>query len=220
MITEELTKRILSSLILIPASLFFIIEGSLIFNFFILVCFLITSYEWHNMSRNKSYYLFGIFFLLLSFYSAYEIRTNMAVDYEYFIIILIICISTDIGGYIFGKIFKGPKLTKISPKKTFSGVIGGYLLSIFVLNLILKSNYFFPKPMEITFNIFIFILLISTVSQLGDIIISFFKRLSKIKDTGKIIPGHGGLLDRIDGMIFAFPFAYLIFNIDIFQYFR
>ena len=220
MINEELTKRILSSLILIPAALFFIIEGSLIFNFFILVCFLVTSYEWHNMSRNKSYYLFGIFFLLLSFYSAYEIRTNMAVDYEYFIIILIICISTDIGGYIFGKIFKGPKLTKISPKKTFSGVIGGYLLSIFVLNLILKSNYFFPKPMEITFNIFIFILLISTVSQLGDIIISFFKRLSKIKDTGKIIPGHGGLLDRIDGMIFAFPFAYLIFNIDIFQYFR
>ena len=220
MINEELTKRILSSLILIPAALFFIIEGSLIFNFFILVCFLVTSYEWHNMSRNKSYYLFGIFFLLLSFYSAYEIRTNMDVDYEYFIIILIICISTDIGGYIFGKIFKGPKLTKISPNKTFSGVIGGYLLSIFFLNLTLKSNYFFPKPMEITFNIFIFILLISTVSQLGDIIISFFKRLSKIKDTGKIIPGHGGLLDRIDGMIFAFPFAYLIFNIDIFQYFR
>ena len=201
MITEELTKRILSSLILIPAALFFIIEGSLIFNFFILVCFLVTSYEWHNMSRNKSYYLFGIFFLLLSFYSAYEIRTNMDVDYEYFII-------------------KGPKLTKISPNKTFSGVIGGYLLSIFFLNLTLKSNYFFPKPMEITFNIFIFILLISTVSQLGDIIISFFKRLSKIKDTGKIIPGHGGLLDRIDGMIFAFPFAYLIFNIDIFKYFR
>ena len=220
MINKELTKRILSSLILIPIALFFIIEGSFIFNFFILICFLITSYEWHKMSRNKSYYLFGIFFLLLSFYSAYEIRTNMDVDYEYFIIILIICISTDIGGYIFGKIFKGPKLTKISPNKTFSGVIGGYLLSIFFLNLTLKSNYFFPKPMEITFNIFIFILLISTVSQLGDIIISFFKRLSKIKDTGKIIPGHGGLLDRIDGMIFAFPFAYLIFNIDIFQYFR
>ena len=216
MINEELTKRILSSLILIPAALFFIIEGSLIFNFFILVCFLVTSYEWHNMSRNKSYYLFGIFFLLLSFYSAYEIRTNMDVDYEYFIIILIICISTDIGGYIFGKIFKGPKLTKISPNKTFSGVIGGYLLSIFFLNLTLKSNYFFPKPMEITFNIFIFILLISTVSQLGDIIISFFKRLSKIKDTGKIIPGHGGLLDRIDGMIFAYPFSYLIYKINIF----
>ena len=218
MINKELTKRILSSLILIPIALYFIIEGSFIFNFFILICFLITSYEWHNMSRNKSYYLFGLFFLLLSFYSAYEIRNNMSGNYEYFIIILLICISTDIGGYIFGKIFKGPKLTKISPKKTISGVIGGYLLSIFFLNLTLKSNYFLTKPIDLTFNIFIFILLISTVSQLGDIIISLFKRLSKIKDTGKIIPGHGGLLDRIDGMIFAYPFAYLILKINIFLY--
>ena len=98
MINQELTKRILSSLILIPLAIFIIIEGSFIFNFFILICFLITSYEWHKMSRNKSYYLFGIFFLLLSFYSAYEIRTNMVGDYGYFIIILLICISTDIGG--------------------------------------------------------------------------------------------------------------------------
>jgi len=143
----------------------------------------------------------------------------MTGSYEYFIMILLICISTDIGGYTFGKIFKGPKLTQISPKKTFSGVIGGYLFSIFFLNLALNSNYFFTKPIEITSDIFIFILLVSTVSQLGDIIISLFKRLSKIKDTGKIIPGHGGLLDRIDGMIFAYPFAYLIFNINFFQYF-
>ena len=158
MINKELTKRILSSLILIPTALFFIIEGSFIFNFFILICFLITSYEWHKMSSDKSYYLFGLFFLLFAFYSAYEIRNNITGNYEYFIIILLICISTDIGGYIFGKIFKGPKLTKISPKKTFSGVIGGYLLSIFFLNLTLKSNYFLTKPIDITFNIFIFIL--------------------------------------------------------------
>ena len=219
MISKELTKRILSSFILIPITLFFIIEGSFLFNFFILICFLITSYEWHKMSRNKSYYLFGLFFLLFSFYSAYEIRTNMGGNYEYFIIILLICISTDIGGYIFGKTFKGPKLTKISPKKTFSGVIGGYLLSIILLNLVLNSNYFLTKPLVITSDIFIFILLISTVSQFGDIIISLFKRLSKIKDTGKIIPGHGGLLDRIDGIIFAYPFSYLIFKMNIFQYF-
>tara|TARA_B100000035_G_scaffold146369_1_gene124638 strand:- start:4376 stop:4798 length:423 start_codon:yes stop_codon:yes gene_type:complete len=137
-------------------------------------------------------------------------------SYEYFVVILLICISTDIGGYVFGNIFKGPKLTKISPKKTYSGVIGGYLLSIICLNILLKSNYFLIKPFEITFDFFIFILLISSVSQLGDIIISYFKRLSKIKDTGKIIPGHGGLLDRIDGMIFAYPFAYLFLKINIF----
>ena len=135
-----------------------------------------------------------------------------------FIIILLIGVSTDVGGYVFGKIFKGPKLTKISPKKTYSGVIGGYFFSIIILNLWCSSNLFI-KPQELNSDVFIAILMISTISQIGDIIISYFKRLSKIKDTGKIIPGHGGLLDRIDGMVFAFPFSYIIFNINIFQYF-
>ena len=110
---------------------------------------------------------------------------------------------------MFGKIFKGPKLIKISPKKTYSGVIGGYLMSIILYYLFINLNY----GDKINSNDFVFILLISTISQLGDITISYFKRLSKIKDTGKILPGHGGLLDRIDGMIFAFPVAYIIFKI-------
>tara|TARA_B100000900_G_scaffold359246_1_gene330620 strand:- start:197 stop:841 length:645 start_codon:yes stop_codon:yes gene_type:complete len=211
MINQELQKRIFSSLILIPIALFFIIKGSFLFTFFILICFLITSYEWHKMSQKKPYYLLGLLFLILSFFSAYEIRTDTNSSLEYFIIILLICISTDIGGYIFGKLFKGPKLTKISPKKTYSGVVGGYLLSIIFLNFFFNSSYYL-YPKEMTSNIFLLILLISTVSQLGDIIISYFKRLSKIKDTGKIIPGHGGMLDRIDGMIFAFPFCYGIFS--------
>ncbi len=215
---DEFIKRISSSLILIPIALFFIIKGSFLFNFFIIICFLVTSYEWHKMSRKKSYYLFGLLFLIISFYSVYKIRTTMSGDYIYFLIILLICISTDIGGYIFGKILKGPKLTKISPKKTFSGVIGGYLFSIIILSLWLSSDLFI-KPQELNSDTFILIIIISTVSQIGDIIVSYFKRLSKIKDTGKIIPGHGGLLDRIDGMIFAFPFAYMIFKINIFQYF-
>ena len=215
---NELIKRIFSSLMLIPIALFFIIKGSFLFNFFIIICFLVTSYEWHKMSSKKPYYLMGLLFLIISFYSAYKIRTTINGDYIYFIIILLICISTDIGGYTFGKIFKGPKLTKISPKKTYSGVIGGYLFSIIILNLWFSSNLFI-KPQELNSDVFIVILIISTVSQVGDIIISYFKRLSKIKDTGKIIPGHGGLLDRIDGMIFAFPFAYIIFKINIFQHF-
>ena len=215
---DEFIKRISSSLILIPIALFFIIKGSFLFNFFIIICFLVTSYEWHKMSRKKSYYLFGLLFLIISFYSVYKIRTTMSGDYIYFLIILLICISTDIGGYIFGKILKGPKLTKISPKKTYSGVIGGYLFSIIILSLWLSSDLFI-KPQELNSDTFILIIIISTVSQIGDIIVSYFKRLSKIKDTGKIIPGHGGLLDRIDGMIFAFPFAYMIFKINIFQYF-
>ena len=211
MIDKELQKRIFSSLILVPITLFFIIKGGFLFNFFILICFLITSYEWHKMSQKKPYYLLGLLFLALSFYSAYVIRTDTNSSLDYFIIILLICISTDVGGYIFGKLFKGPKLTKISPKKTYSGVIGGYLLSIIFLTLFIDSSYYF-SPQEMNLNYFILILLISTVSQLGDISISYFKRLSKIKDTGKIIPGHGGMLDRIDGMIFVFPFCYGIFS--------
>ena len=214
---KELKKRILSSIILLPIVLFFVVKGSFLFNFLILICFFITSYEWYKMARNKKYYLPGILFLFISFYCVYEIRANLpGLDYRYFMFILLICISTDLGGYIFGKIFKGPKLTKISPKKTFSGVIGGYLLSIIILSMYLKSIFSPFKQSEFTFKIFIFILVISSISQLGDIIISYFKRSSKIKDTGKIIPGHGGLLDRIDGMIFAFPFSYLIFKANIF----
>tara|TARA_B100000674_G_C37343038_1_gene690616 strand:+ start:89 stop:589 length:501 start_codon:yes stop_codon:yes gene_type:complete len=161
------------------------------------------------MSNKKPYYLPGFLFLILSFYSAYLIRANDSDSLKFFLYILIVCVSTDIGGYIFGKIFKGPKLIKISPKKTYSGVIGGYLMSIILYYLFINLNY----GDEINSNDFIFILLISTISQLGDITISYFKRLSKIKDTGKILPGHGGLLDRIDGMIFAFPVAYIIFKI-------
>ena len=161
------------------------------------------------MSNKKPYYLPGLLFLILSFYSVYVIRANDDNNLEFFLYILIVCVSTDIGGYIFGKVFKGPKLTKISPKKTYSGVIGGYLMSIIIYYLFITLNY----GNEINSNDFIFVLLISTISQLGDITISYFKRLSKIKDTGKILPGHGGLLDRIDGMIFAFPAAYIIFKI-------
>ena len=214
---NETFKRILSSLILLPIALFFIIEGSLLFNFFILIFFLITSYEWHKMSKKKPYYLLGFVFLILSFYTVLELR-NFEGNYIYFLSIVTICVSTDVGGYIFGKIFKGPKLTKISPKKTYAGMIGGFFLSIISINLFFNFTYLFPSEVKITSDILIFVILISTVSQFGDIFISYFKRLSKIKDTGKIIPGHGGLLDRIDGMIFSFPFSYIIISQNIFNF--
>ncbi len=212
---KEFEKRILSSLILIPLSFFFIIKGSFFFNFFLIICLTVTLYEWHMMSKKKKYYLFGILFLILSFYTAYFFREDSLWT---FIFIIIICISTDIGGYISGKLFKGPKLTKISPNKTYSGVIGGYLFSIISMNIFLNYSYLLNlKKIEFDILIFILVMLISSFSQIGDIIISYFKRLSKIKDTGKIIPGHGGILDRVDGMIFAFPFSYLIYLIEIFK---
>ena len=204
---NEFFKRLLSSIILIPLALFFIIKGSLFFIFFISLCFLITSYEWHMMSKKKSYSILGFIFLIFSFYSIYKLRINPGNDYWFLLFITLICVSTDIGGYVFGKIFKGPKLTKLSPNKTYAGMIGGYLLPI--ISIVIFANVISVK-VDLPINWFIFVIFVSSISQIGDIIISYFKRLSKIKDTGKIIPGHGGLLDRVDGMIFAFPFSYII----------
>ena len=207
--SSEFIKRVLSSIILIPITLYFILKGSYLFVFFISICFGLIIYEWHMMSKKKSYRIFGFIFLFISFYTIYKLRIDN--DYWFLLFVLTICVSTDIGGYVFGKLFKGPKLTKFSPNKTFAGMIGGYLFS--VISAIFLTNFHYSENLSI--KLFIFVILISTISQLGDIIISYFKRLSKIKDTGKIIPGHGGLLDRVDGMIFAFPFSYLISLIDV-----
>ena len=124
----------------------------------------------------------------------------------FFLFILSICFFSDIGGYIIGKLIGGKKLTKISPNKTISGSIGSFSFSVFPLLLFYNYNqyeYFFST------NNFLFCLIISLVCQLGDLFISYLKRKAKIKDTGVILPGHGGLLDRVDGIIFAVPFAYL-----------
>ena len=110
---------------------------------------------------------------------------------------------------MFGKIFKGTKLTKISPNKTYSGMVGSYFLS--VISVLFYTNFYGL----IFWNdnlLLIIVILISSVSQIGDLIVSYFKRISKIKHTGKLLPGHGGLLDRIDGMIFTIPFAYILFK--------
>ena len=198
---NDVLKRILSSIVLIPLTLFFIFAGSYYFIFFTIICFLIAFYEWNKMNKKFNFKVIGFIFLLFSFYTFYENFSNTDLG----LFVLLVCISTDIGGYLFGKIFKGPKLTKISPNKTYSGMIGGYFLS-----LIFLSYFFNWDNNQVTIYWFITTILLSTISQIGDIIISYFKRLSKIKNTGKIIPGHGGLLDRIDGMIFAFPLFYFI----------
>ena len=207
---KELQKRVLTSIILIPVSFFFIIKGSFIFILFLSLIFLITGMEWLKMTKNKDLLrILGLFFLFLSFFSTIYLRQYVGLNF--FLFLIIVCIFTDIGGYIFGKMFKGAKLTKISPKKTYSGVIGSFLFSLlFGLTYI---NYLGQKSKilletESIFIIFL-ILFISLVSQIGDLIISYFKRKAKLKDTGKILPGHGGFLDRIDGIIFVMPITYL-----------
>jgi phosphatidate cytidylyltransferase len=223
---KEIEKRILTSLILIPLTFFFIYRGSVFFIFFLIIIFFVSSYEWVKLNKRKNLIKsFGIIFLILSFYSAYLLRLEQ--DFKVFLFIILISILTDIGGYIFGKTFKGPKLTKISPKKTYSGLIGSFVLSIigglifveFVNNFIINIHFNFInfKLIDIELNLFLslFILIVSFVSQIGDLTVSYFKRLAKIKDTGKILPGHGGLLDRIDGIIFAIPFAYIYLKLAI-----
>ena len=209
MMSSELKKRILSSFILLPIVFYIIIEGDILFNIFMTIVLFLSIYEFYKFKLNIFFNFYGIIYLLISFYTIFSFRN--VIDENsllYFLIVIITCVGSDIGGFIFGKILKGPKLTKISPNKTYSGLIGSYILScVFILFFLLIQN----RHDLITQNFMLIVIIISTVSQLGDLFISFLKRKSKIKDTGSIIPGHGGVLDRIDGMIFAFPISYLIF---------
>ena len=219
MINTEIKKRILSSLFLIPITFFFIFQNNFFFIFFLSIIFLVSSYEWIKMNKKDLIKIVGIYYLFFAFSMAYFLRDKFSLGI--FILILIICIFTDLGGYILGKIFKGPKLIKISPKKTYSGSLGGFVLSIISVIIYIKyttigkATYFnllilTNNNLVIDKMFFLFILFISLVSQIGDLIISYFKRLEKVKNTGKLLPGHGGLLDRIDGIIFAIPISYLL----------
>jgi phosphatidate cytidylyltransferase len=120
-----------------------------------------------------------------------------------------ICICSDIGGLIFGKIFKGKKLTKISPNKTISGSIGSFVLSLFLIPIF---HFLLHDKFNNLVNMFMLVILVSLLCQLGDLFISLLKRKAKVKDTGDLLPGHGGILDRIDGMLFALPIGIMIWN--------
>ena len=139
-----------------------------------------------------------LFFLNISIWI--NINSSNILDKIYLFLLISISITTDIGGFFFGKIFKGRKLTKISPKKTYSGMIGSFITSIIFVYT------FFNDYFENGFLLFT-IIFISAISQIGDIFISYLKRKNKKKDTGSILPGHGGLLDRFDGIIFALLFG-------------
>ena len=219
MIDKELQKRILSSTVIIPISIFFIFQENIFFVFFLSVLFLVSSYEWIKMNKNDIIRVIGLFYFAVAFFTAYLLREKFSV--EIFIFILVICIFTDLGGYMFGKILKGPKLTKISPKKTYAGVIGGFILSLIaaliyiklmVIDNVVNTNFLIWSGNILVFDymFFLFILSMSCISQVGDLIISYFKRLAKVKDTGGLLPGHGGLLDRIDGIIFTIPIFYFL----------
>ena len=211
---NEILKRVLSSIVLFILTFYCIIKGSYFFVILIILIFLISSFEWFKMSKNKSYFLLGILYLIFSLFCVFQLRFNFTSDAMLFLLITNICILTDIGGYIFGKIFKGPKLTNYSPNKTYSGLLGSFFLSFIIIPLNFVFNFLSNAPV---ISLVIFTFIVSGTSQFGDILISSFKRASKIKDTGIIIPGHGGLLDRIDGMLFAFPISYLMILFNFFE---
>jgi len=207
---NNLIIRIFSSIILIPLSFYVIIKGDILFVCFLIICLIFSLIEWHKIIVNYLIKILGILFICLSFYSAYYLRTINTTEMYNFLFIVLVCILTDIGGYIFGNLFKGPKISKISPNKTYAGVFGGFFSSVLFLYLIMTfTNLFNTFNFIFDFKNIIYILFLSLISQIGDFIISYFKRISKIKDTGNLIPGHGGILDRIDGMIFVFPIVYV-----------
>ena len=210
---NELLKRILTTIFLLPILFYSMVySGSYLVVILILFYFL-SMYEIIKNTKNILFIFFASILLILSFYSFYFLRG----DTQYSLIILFwILTSTflsDIGGYIFGKIFKGKKLTKISPNKTYSGAIGSIILSCSSLLLINSLQVFFLNKLLINFlelNFLFFTILISFVCQLGDLFASFLKRKINIKNISNILPGHGGILDRIDGLIFVLIFCFLL----------
>ena len=223
---SNLSKRVITSLILLLT-----VSFAFIYSFILIVLLILVSvFSWIEFNNilikifkkdNISSRFFKIFFkglsliyLVLFSILIFNNITQEPILYKINLIyIFLVCIFSDIGGYIFGNVFKGKKLTKISPKKTISGSLGSFFLPMILIPVIiyLLSNEGFNN-----FNLLILIFSVSLVCQLGDLFISFLKRKAKVKDTGDLLPGHGGILDRIDGILFAIPYGIIISNILIF----
>ena len=210
MILNNFKKRFLTSIFLLL--LFFLIFKSyVILNYCLIVLGVLSILEFLNLSRkifkNKLglillniffiSYIFIFCFIFLMFFNNTLLKYTLS-------IILFGCIASDIGGFIFGKIFKGPKLTKISPNKTYSGAIGSIVLTLITVSILF---YYFLKIFNV--DIIILALVVSIFCQLGDLLFSLLKRKAKVKDTGNILPGHGGVLDRLDGIYLGIPVGIL-----------
>ena len=210
--TKELKKRIVTSAVLAAIVLNCLFINNFSWLLLLSIVSFICWFEFINLFKRiwkkKSIIIFPIilsfFFLYLFIFTAYKIRIEEGAVAILFV--LGICIFSDIGGYIIGKSIGGKKLTKISPNKTVSGSFGSFLFSLFPLGILmilgLEENF--------SEKMILYCLILSLACQLGDLIISYFKRLAKVKDTGNILPGHGGMLDRIDGIIFAIPSVLII----------
>jgi len=213
MIKTELKKRIITSGILLPTVILMIFYSQFIFIFLLFLILLFSFKEWFYLNKKKINIttLLGYLFFIIAVYFAYMLRGDELNSKILFLWIILTCIFSDIGGYVFGKTFGVKKITKISPNKTYAGMCGSFLFSLiptllsYLLNI--KVFTYVNNKYEYLFYYLLLPLFLSLVCQLGDLIISYFKRINKFKDTGNILPGHGGLLDRIDGIIFVIFFS-------------
>jgi phosphatidate cytidylyltransferase len=218
--TKESQKRIITSILLFLLVIFcifvhkyFFITAVLIISYFAFdeICIIIVRVRNLNELAKflfrfiSLFYLFGIF--ALSAMGLYFVDGPF-----FFLYILSICICSDIGGYIIGKSVGGKKLTIISPNKTISGSFGSFCFSIIPLLIFYNIN---SSEYLLSISNFLMCLFTSLVCQLGDLFISYLKRKAKVKDTGSILPGHGGLMDRVDGIIFAIPFVFILSKLII-----
>ena len=210
MTSSNLTKRIMTSLTLI-----FLVLIMFNINYFLVISLLIIGtlsiIEFCSITKkiftNKVYILFSNFFFIsyiFLFCILFFYFSNLIILKIILFTLLLGCVASDIGGYIIGNLIKGPKLTKISPNKTISGAIGSL---IFTSLLILSLYYFYTNNVKP--SLLIVCLTTSIFCQLGDLFFSYLKRKSKIKDTGNFLPGHGGILDRVDGILFGIPIGFL-----------
>tara|TARA_Y100000816_G_C25921789_1_gene480673 strand:- start:44 stop:721 length:678 start_codon:yes stop_codon:yes gene_type:complete len=222
--TNELNKRIITSVILFIILLVILYSHSSFFGISLLIFGFAICIEFKNILRKlvgglylpstkfnlKFFVLMWIPFIYMFFiFGLLTFDIYKTGGPTFFLFIISICFFTDIGGYIIGKTIGGKKLIKISPNKTLSGSVGSFIFSIIPLIIFTNINNF---QLKFEISTVILCLLISLISQIGDLFISLLKRKAKIKDTGNILPGHGGLLDRADGIIFAVPFSKLLLN--------
>lgn len=199
--------RLISAIILSPVIILLIYLGDFYFNLILFFLFIFSVYEILNLKNFKIKLLIFLIITLFIFFS-YQIRSNNNGMYHMYFILIIAWLS-DSGGYIFGKFFRGPKINLISPNKTYTGFFGSIALSqfsiIFLIYYNIFDNYNFFEKMFLVFTLSITVIF-------GDLLFSYFKRVEKIKDYSNILPGHGGLLDRIDGLITLTILYYLRFN--------
>ena len=208
--SKNLKKRIYTSLMLLIL-IFLILKFSFILVFTLLVLGVLSLIEFLNLTKkiikNKSYQIISnVFFITYIFLFCYMfLFFSNYIQLKIILFSLLLgCIASDIGGFIFGKIFKGPKLTKISPNKTISGSVG----SLFLTSIIISSSFFYFTE-NFSYRILIVSIFTSSACQVGDLFFSYLKRKAKIKDTGNFLPGHGGVLDRLDGIFFGIPIGFV-----------